>query len=92
MKQLSHPDQIVTIHGQDVYPLATLDGEAITYQPVQTRSGYHISRIQITLSPNGEYQVWGWCTSQYMPLEVEHCPTEVATTIQWLKDGGNLPV
>jgi hypothetical protein len=91
MKQLSHPDEIINIHGQDVYPLATLHGE-LTYKPDPTKYGNHISRIQITLNPNGEYQVWGWCTSQYMLLEVKHCPTEVATTIQWLKDGGNLPV
>jgi hypothetical protein len=91
MKQLSRPDEIITIQGQDVYPLATLHGEA-SYKPDPTKYGNHITRIQIILSPNGEYQVWGWCTSHYMPLEVEHCPSEITETIQWLKDGAGLPI
>jgi hypothetical protein len=96
VKQLTIPDPEISVNDETLHPLATIqleepDRPYFHYRPDPEQPGSAITAFQITKDHDG-YHVWGYRTSEYIPLEVAHCPPEVAGAIQWLFQGGSNPI
>ncbi|NJK44620.1 MAG: hypothetical protein HC933_10340 [Pleurocapsa sp. SU_196_0] len=96
MKQLTIPDPEISVNGETLYPLATIqleeqDRPYFHYRPDPEQNGSAITSFQITKDHDG-FHVWGYRTSEYIFLEVAHCPPEVSSAIAWLEAGGDQPI